>query len=102
MARRSKNWDENLSGKLRDREFAKHYLLSLIQDQGLTLREALRETILAYGVSEFSKICGLAQPNISRALDEGSNPTLSTLEKLLAPFSLSLGARETAEDNGAA
>jgi DNA-binding phage protein len=98
MAKRSKNWDESLSKRLRDKEFAKNFLLALMEDEGLTLKEALRETIQCYGVSEFSELCGVAQPNITRVLDERSNPTLTTIEKLLEPFSLSVGAK----DSGAA
>lgn len=101
MAKRSKNWDENLSKKLRNQEFAKHFLLSLITDEKLPLKQALRETIQAYGISEFAELCGVAQPNISRALEDDANPTLTTLEKLLAPFSLSLSVRDSNESGAA-
>ena len=101
MSRRSKNWDENLAKKLQDREFAKHYLLALVNDERLSLKDALKEVIQSYGISEFAKVCGIVQPNISRALEEGSNPTLMTLEKLLKPFSLSISAVDL-EGSGAA
>ena len=101
MPRRSKNWDEALALKLKNPEFAKHYLLALVNDEKLTLKEALRDVIQSYGISEFAEVCGIAQPNLSRALEEGSNPTLSTLEKLLEPFSLSLSVSDLG-DSGAA
>lgn len=90
MAKRSKSWDESLAKKLKDLEFAKYYLLSLVNDENLPLKEALRDFVHSYGVSEYAQICGLAQPNLTRALNEDSNSTLSTVEKILSPLSLSL------------
>ena len=102
MARRSKSWDENLSKKLQDPDFAKYFFLSLIEDEELSLKDALRELVQSYGISEYASLCGIAQPNLSRALDPSSNPTLTTIEKILSPLSLSLAAKESIKATGAA
>ena len=38
MSIRSKSWDESLAKKLQDKEFAKHYLLALVNDEKLPLK----------------------------------------------------------------
>ena len=93
MARRAKEWDEELSKRLKSRRFAKRYLLGLIENKRMPLKSALRVAIHSYGLKEFAEVSGLAQPNITRALDEESNPQISTIEKLLTPFSVKLSAR---------
>lgn len=99
MPKRSVDWNETLSEKLRDLKFAKQFLLSLV-DEGDSLQEALGRTVRGYGVKEFSKLVNLDEPAIQRAIDPSHNPTKTTLEKLLNPFSLVLGVKEI--EDGAA
>jgi len=91
MTRRSRDWNQQLSRDLRDREFAREFVLSLLEE-GFTLKQALAKTIRAYGIKEFAKRAKMPSPNISRAIRPSYNPSQKLLERLLKPFGLKLTA----------
>ena len=97
MSRRSRDWSEGLAEDLREQEFAREFVRSLIED-GASLREALAVTIRAYGIKEFAEQVGLPAANISRAIREDYNPSERVLEQLLRPFGLRLAVTETGEE----
>ena len=92
MPKRSVDWNETLSEKLNDMDFARGFLLALL-DEGEPLQEALAKTIRGYGVKEFGELVGLKPSVVQRAIDLKNNPTKATLERLLGPFGLTLGAK---------
>ena len=94
MPMRSRDWNEGLSERLQDLEYASDFLLTLVEE-GHSLQEALGITIRGYGVREFSHLIDLNESAIQRAIDPNHNPTKSTLEKLLTPFSLRLAAQKS-------
>jgi probable addiction module antidote protein len=89
MARRSKDWNEDLAKDLQDPEFAREFLLAAIDDGG-SLQQALGKVVRAIGVKEFGKKIGMAGPNVLRAVHPRHNPTQETLNRLLKPFGLKL------------
>jgi DNA-binding phage protein len=89
MTKRTKDWNEELAKDLRDIEFAREFIIA-IMEEGLPLREILGKIIRAYGVKEFSKKVNIPSSNIIRALNSKNNPTEDTLNKLLKPFGLQL------------
>jgi len=89
MARRSRDWNIGLAEDLRDREFAREFLLGAI-DEGVPLQVALGKVVRAMGVKEFAAKVGMASPNLLRALNPRHNPTQDTLNRLLTPFRLKL------------
>ena len=89
MARRSRDWNEGLAQDLRDREFAREFLLAAM-DEGVSVQTALGKVIRAMGVKEFGERAGMAGPNVLRAIDPRHNPTQATLNRLLRPFQLRL------------
>ena len=91
---RSRDWSKGLSERLQDLNYAGDFILALI-DEGESLQEALGQTIRSYGVREFSSLVELNESAVQRAIDPDHNPTKSTLEKLLTPFSLNLGAHKS-------
>ena len=88
------NWDEGLQKDLRNSEFAREFILAAIEE-GLSIQEALSQTIRAYGVKEFAKKIGMPSSNIVRAINPDHNPTQDTLNKLLKPFKLQLSVAST-------
>lgn len=96
MARRSKDWNVGLAQDLRDREFAREFLLAAIEE-GVSIQIALGKVIRAIGIKEFSVIIGIAGPNILRAINPRHNPTQETLNRLLKPFKLRLSLAPIAE-----
>jgi DNA-binding phage protein len=89
MARRSEDWNIDLAARLRNRAFARAFLLSAI-DEGFTVQQALAKVIRAIGVTEFAAQVHMARPNVQRAIQPRHNPTQETLNRLLAPFRLRL------------
>jgi DNA-binding phage protein len=87
--RRTTDYDEQLSQELRDPEFAREFLLTLIEgDEGLNVENALRHMIQRMGVKEASELTGMAAPNIVAFLKGNRHPKRETLDKLLRPFGL--------------
>ena len=97
MARRSKDWNEALAQDLKDKEFAKEFILASL-DEGIDLQTVLGKVIRAYGVKEFSKKVRMASSNILRAINRRHNPTQDTLNRLLKPFGLRLAVTEVNSD----
>ena len=83
------SYDAQLASKLQDTEFAREFLLSLMEgDDGLPLLEALKQTIRRMGVQEFSAISSIPAKSISRTLNNDRMPRLETLNRYCAPFGL--------------
>ena len=93
MAHRSRDWNETLAKELKNRDFAKEFILSSL-DEGLDLQTVLGKVIRAYGVQEFAKKVKIASSNILRAIDRRHNPTQQTLNRLLKPFGLRLAVTD--------
>jgi len=89
MARRSEDWNIGLARDLRDREFAREFLLGAVEE-GVPVQVALGKVIRAMGVKEFSAKVRMASPNLLRAINPRHNPTQDTLNRLLRPFKLRL------------
>ncbi len=89
MARRSEGWNIDLAKRLRNRAFARAFLLAAI-DEGLTIQQALGKVIRAIGVTEFAAQAGMGRSNVQRAIRPQHNPSQETLNRLLAPFRLRL------------
>ncbi len=89
MARRSRDWNEGLAADLRDKTFAREFLLAAIDD-GVSIQVALGKVIRAMGVKEFAASVDMAPPNVLRAISPRHNPTQGTLNRLLRPFRLRL------------
>lgn len=89
MARRSRDWNEELARDLRDSAFAREFLMAAVEE-GVPLQAALAKAIRAMGVKEFALKVGMASPNVQRAIHPQHNPTQETLNRLLKPFRLRL------------
>ncbi len=93
MSKRSKNWDEILQKELRKPKFAADYIETSLAE-GLSIQSVLAQVICAQGVMEYAEKVGIAPSNLQRILRSKANPTLDTLQKLLAPLGLKLGVME--------
>ena len=83
------SYKTHLAHKLQDSEFAREFLLSLMEaDDGLPLLEALKHTIRCMGVKEFASFSGIPVKSISRMLNNDNIPRLETLNRYCAPFGL--------------
>ena len=92
MARRTIDWNEGLAKDLKNKAFARAFILSAIED-GLSVQEVLSKVVKAYGIKEFALKLNLPSSNLSRAINPKYNPTYETLNKLLKPFGLEVGIK---------
>ncbi len=60
MPNRNKSYDKIIAKKFDNLEYAQGYLLNIVNHEGLTVDEALRETIKAMGLQRFSKRSNLS------------------------------------------
>lgn len=101
MARRAKDWEENLSIDLRSSiEARKYFYLGLIEEK-YDWREALLKIIKLIGVNEYAEMVGDIKPsNLLNQLKAESNPTLNTLIKITRPLGIELTFKDKLEDVG--
>jgi DNA-binding phage protein len=93
MAKRSKDWNEDLAEDLKDPKFARAFLTASVEE-GIPLKVALSKVVRATGVKEFAENVDMAGSNVLRAIHPKSNPTQETLERLLKPYGLRIGLAE--------
>jgi hypothetical protein len=97
LMRRTKSYDEELSKELRDPEFAREFILGLMEGDGaLSLEDAIRRAIEIMGVKEFvslakSRRVTLHEPNVVNFLKGRRNPKPETLNSYLKPWKLKAG-----------
>ena len=89
MARRSVSWNVGLAKDLRNKTFAQKFIKYSLEE-GISLQVVLGKVIRLYGVKEFSAKIKMPAPNVLRAINPKHNPTISTLNRLLHPFSLEI------------
>ncbi|MBI3534456.1 MAG: hypothetical protein HY072_03075 [Deltaproteobacteria bacterium] len=86
---RNSLFDQDLSKKLQDPKFSKGFILNLMEgDDGLTLQEALRQTIERMGVKEFCKYSSMRKQNVNDFVKGRRKLKLETLDEFLKPFHL--------------
>jgi probable addiction module antidote protein len=93
VPKRSKNWDKVLQKQLKKPKFAHAYIKAALKD-GIPLQTILGQVIRAMGVVEYAAKVGMAAPNLHRILRSNANPTLDTLQVLLAPLGLRISVIE--------
>ncbi len=65
MANRHKSYDEVLAKKFKNLRYAQGYLIHILEKEKLPVEKALRETIKAMGLKEFSNKSGLSIQAVS-------------------------------------
>lgn len=93
---RVKDWNESLSLRLKNPEFAREFIIASL-DESISLKEVLAKVIRAYGVNEFAEEANMPSSNVIRAISPDSNITYSTLSKMLSVFSLEVGVSVSRE-----
>ena len=95
MVRRAQDWNINLAKRLRDRSFARNFIIAAFKES-LPIQVALGKAIRAYGIKEFAELIDMPPSILIRAFRPSTNPTLETITRLLAPFGLTLSVAERA------
>lgn len=92
---RTRDWNEDLAKKLKDKEYAREFVLACLEE-GLAIQQALSKVVRAYGVKEYARKIKMAPSNLVRALNsETKSLTTKTLNQILKPLGLELTLRKT-------
>ncbi len=98
MAKRVRDYEEDLVEQLKDAEFAAEYLNASLDDTDDGADErflmALGQVAKAHGMTAISEKSGMARQAMYRALSENGNPELSTLKALLDAMGLKLAVEQ--------
>jgi len=88
---RRDDFDEDLAKNLEDSEARKIFLLTLMEgEEGLNVVDALKQSIISIGLTEFSNLSNIPTSRISEFINEKKKPRLETLDKFLSPFCLKI------------
>ena len=86
---RSNEFIGDLSRRLHSPKFAREFILGTLEaDPEATVEDALRRIAGVMGIKEFSKLTGVAAPNLVAFIKGRRRPKVETLDLLLKPFKL--------------
>ena len=86
---RNRNYNEELSRRLQHPPYARTFLTALMEGkEGLSLEEALRQTIEIIGIKEFSEQSNIPSSNLVAFVKGRRRLKPETLNQLLQPFHL--------------
>ena len=83
MANRAKTWDENISKRLKNKSYRQKFFISLIEEEGLNIREAIYTLSKTMGNQEFAKLIKMAPSNTSRVTNPKNAIKDSTLTQII-------------------
>lgn len=85
------SFNDDFMEKLRDPEFASHYLMSAIVDNDLQfLPTALGDIAKAHGMSKLAEGTGINRRTLYKVFDRGSNPSFELVTQIMDHLGLSL------------
>lgn len=83
MANRNKSYDEVLASKFENLEYAQGYLFDIVESEGLSVDEALRETIKAMGLQNFANKSEVSIQGVSDFVAKRHQWSADKLSKLV-------------------
>ena len=83
MANRHKNFDKLVAGKFKNKKFAQAYIVNLVNEEGMSLEEALRETIISMGLLAFANKAGVSIQYVSDFVAKRKKLSIDTIIKYL-------------------
>lgn len=91
MGTRHIEHEVELKIKLRDPEYASHYLMAALEenDTAFFLQE-LKKVVDAHGISHISKATEITRAGLYRMLSEDGNPSFSNLREILNKMNLDI------------
>ena len=83
MANRHKDFDKLVAGKFKNKKFAQAYIVNLVNEEGMSLEEALRETIVSMGLLAFANKAGVSIQYVSDFVAKRKKLSTDTITKYL-------------------
>jgi len=83
MANRHRDFDELVAIQFQDIEFSQIYLITLINDEGMDLENALRECIISMGLKVFAEKAGTSIQHVSDFVKKRKKFSMELMDKYL-------------------
>ena len=94
MARKMRKYEEDLTTRLKDQDYAVEYLNAVLEDDGDDQQErflmALKDVAKAHGVANIAHDSKVTREALYRILSDKGNPELATLLSVLSALGLRL------------
>ena len=83
MTNKHKDFNKLISSKFKNKEFAQTYVMNLVNKEGMSLEEALRETIISMGLRVFANKADVSIQHISDFVHKRKKISSKTTDKYL-------------------
>ena len=83
MANRHKDFNELVAIQFTDTKFSQAYIINLIDNEGMSLEDALRETIIAMGLQFFAGKANLSIQYVSDFVNKRKKFSIESIDKYL-------------------
>ena len=83
MANRHKDFDKLMASKFKNKEFAQAYIINLVNEESMSLEEALHETIVSMGLLAFADRAGVSIQYVSDFVAKRKKLSTDTIIKYL-------------------
>jgi DNA-binding Xre family transcriptional regulator len=93
MANRSREYSVDLAKKLKKKSYRQEFFLALIEEEGLSVREAIYVIAKTMGNQEFSHLIGMEPSNTTRIVNPVNDIRSTTLEHILTALGLELSVK---------
>ncbi len=93
MANRSREYSVDLAKKLKKKSYRQEFFLALIEEEGLSVREAIYVIAKTMGNQEFSHLIGMEPSNTTRIVNPLNDIRSTTLEHILTALGLELSVK---------
>lgn len=90
MPKRTESYDKMISEKLQDANYARDYLVYLVEEEDQSVEEALIILAQKMGEKEFADFIGTSKQKVNDFIKGRRKPTLAMLNKFLEPLDLEL------------
>ena len=84
MANRNKDFNEFVALQFEDIDFSRAYIMNLVNNEGLSLEESLRETVVSMGLKVFANKAGLSIQYVSDFVSKRKKLSIKTIEKYMS------------------
>ncbi len=90
MPKRTESYDKMMAEKLQDSDYARDYLIHLVEEDEQSVEDALVILAQKMGEKEFAELIGTSKQKVNDFVKGRRKPSFAMLNKLLEPFELEL------------
>jgi len=90
MPKRTESYDKMIADKLQDVNYAREYLIVLVDEEEMSVKEALITLAQKMGEKEFAQLIGTTKQKVNDFVKGRRQASFTILNRYLEPFDLEL------------